>query len=122
MFVSSSATGIVTLESFLRTADYAPAKWDVITFNFGLHDMQYNATGGAHSVANYTAELEQIADKLLATGSKLLYIATTPFMPNYLKGDPIVQQLNAQALMVTKARGIPYVDLYTRVTDKCGEK
>ena len=27
---------IVTLESFLRTADYRKVKWDLITFNFGL--------------------------------------------------------------------------------------
>eukprot|EP00729_Bicosta_minor_P006593 gene6593-6147_t len=111
---------IITLESFLRTADYRKVKWDLITFNFGLHDMD-NSTGGLHSIANYTAQLEEIADKLIATGSKLLYVATTPYMPNHLKGDGIVEVLNAKALMVANARGIPYVDLYTRVTDKCGK-
>jgi hypothetical protein len=41
-------------------------------------------------------------------------------MPYATKGDPIVQELNAVAMKITQARGIPYVDLYTRVTDKCG--
>jgi hypothetical protein len=56
----------------------------------------------------------------VATKSKLLYVATTPFMPYATKGDPIVQELNAAALAITKARGIPYVDLYARVVAKCG--
>lgn len=45
------------LESFIRTAKYEPAKYDVITFNFGLHDMSYNDTDGSHTIANYTAQL-----------------------------------------------------------------
>jgi len=113
---------IVELESFIRTARYEEAKYDLITFNFGLHDMEYNSTDGAHSVANYTAQLGAIADRLVATKSKLLYVATTPFMPYDTKGDPIVERLNAVGLQVAKARGIPYVDLYSRVTAKCGAK
>ena len=53
--------------------------------------------------------------------TKAADVATTPYMPNYLKGDGIVEELNAKALMVAKARGITYVDLYSRVTDKCGK-
>ena len=34
------------LESFIRTARYEPAHFDLITFNFGLHDMEYNTTDG----------------------------------------------------------------------------
>jgi hypothetical protein len=36
---------IVTLESFLRTAKYEPAKWDVITYNFGLQYVPHTAAG-----------------------------------------------------------------------------
>lgn len=41
-------------------------------------------------------------------------------MPYKTKGDPIVQQLNAIGRSVAAARGIPVVDLYSVVTDKCG--
>jgi hypothetical protein len=51
----------------------------------------------------------------------MMYVATTPFMPADNKGDPVVHELNARALAVVTARGIPFIDLYTRVTDKCGD-
>ena len=59
-------------------------------------------------MANYTAQLGAIADRLVATKSKLLYVATTPFMPYDTKGDPIVERLNAVGLQVRVqgARGI----------------
>lgn len=44
------------------------------------------------------------------------------YMPADTRGDPIVQELNTRALGIARARGIPYVDLYTRVTDRCGVK
>jgi acyl-CoA thioesterase-1 len=62
------------LESFIRTARYTVAKYDVVTFNFGLHDMDYNSSDKSHSLANYTTQLEAIADRLVATKSKLLYV------------------------------------------------
>jgi|EP01046_Picozoa_sp_COSAG06_P076190 hypothetical protein len=74
--------------------------------------MDYNSTDGLHSLDNYTAQLTTITDKLIETGAKLLYVATTPFMPNALLHDPIVQQLNERALLVTRAKGIPTVDLW----------
>jgi hypothetical protein len=55
------------LAVFVNVRRYEEVKYDVITFNFGLHDMEYNTSDGSHSIANYTAQLESIADKLLAT-------------------------------------------------------
>jgi hypothetical protein len=107
-------------ESFLRTARYEPVKWGVILFNFGLHDMETNATGGAHSLANYSAQLTAIAEKLQGTGSKLLYVATTPFMPYTSLGDPIVSKLNAAAKLIMDAKRIPIIDLWGHVVAKCG--
>jgi hypothetical protein len=77
--------------------------------------MDYNSTDGLHSLDNYTAQLTTITDKLIETGAKLLYVATTPFMPNALLHDPIVQQLNERALLVTRAKGIPTVDLWCEI-------
>ena len=68
---------IITLESFLRTSDYVTRKWDLITFNFGLHDLSTNAS----DIDTYEAQLTNITQRLLHTGSKLLYVLTTPFMP-----------------------------------------
>jgi lysophospholipase L1-like esterase len=82
--------------------------------------MDIQSADNSHSLANYTAQLEAIADRLVATKSKLLYVATTPFMPADNTGNPVIHELNKRALAVAKARGIPYVDVYSRVTDKCG--
>lgn len=104
--------GLNCEEAFLRTSMYVPAKWDLISYNFGLHDL--GGTDGYESaLTNFTA-------RLLRTGSKLAFVSTTPFMPDYYHGNTIVQQLNAIAQKVTAAVGIPYLDLYSWITAYCG--
>lgn len=64
---------------WLRTAvrPDLPVTWDLIMFNFGLHDLQmvYNS-----NLATYTSTLANITDILLASGAKkVLYALTTPY-------------------------------------------
>jgi acyl-CoA thioesterase-1 len=73
-------------------------KWDVIHFNFGLHDLKYMgpnnenladpAAGDSHQqvpIEQYTANLKRIAKRLKETGATVLWCETTP-VPDGAKG------------------------------------
>jgi len=63
-------------------------KWDVIHFNWGLHDLKYiSAKGGLTDVdkgkqqvpiGQYEANLEKLVLRLKKTGAKLIWASTTP--------------------------------------------
>jgi len=94
-----------------------PVHWDVIAFNYGLHDLD----PAIASQEQYEAELKEIATKLDQYTTRRLYALTTPYMPDKTQGIPIVQDLNTRAIAVMKDLGIPVVDLYSAVTDVCGD-
>ena len=73
-------------------------KWDVIHFNFGLHDLKYMGKNGenlatpgsegAHqqvSIDQYQDNIETIATRLKKTGAKVIWRETTP-VPEGSKG------------------------------------
>eukprot|EP00658_Telonema_sp_P-2_P021523 TRINITY_DN18574_c0_g1_i1.p1 TRINITY_DN18574_c0_g1~~TRINITY_DN18574_c0_g1_i1.p1 ORF type:complete len:213 (+),score=35.10 TRINITY_DN18574_c0_g1_i1:282-920(+) len=134
--------GIDCLDTWLRLCDGTPAKYDLIAFNFGLHDLD-NRTA---AVNKYTSQLANLTDRLRATEAKLQYHLTTPMMPKCCDGAPlnpagegaprphcarnetqnlyncngVVSELNQRAVRIVHDRGIPVVDLYRAVTDVCG--
>lgn len=110
------ANGVNCQEEFLRTSMYEEQAWDLVSFNFGLHDLN-NATAAEDM---YAAHLTNFTDRLLRTGSKLVYVTTTPYMPDRFFGNTVVEDLNTKAKAIMAARNIPVADLYTRVTDLCG--
>ena len=113
----ATVVGEECLDNFLVTQAQVPVQWDVILFNFGLHDMQNDPT----SEATYKRQLTNITKRLVATGSKLIYATTTPFMPYASVGNDIVQVLNGIALAVMQPYpAIEILDLHTLVTDHCG--
>jgi hypothetical protein len=112
----TTAYGLSCLSEWLVTQAQAHVKWDVIQFNFGLHDLS-PATADQEV---YRQQLGRIADKLLRTGAKLQYALTTPFMPQSANGTMVVERLNALATREMWNRSIPIVDLYTTVTAHCG--
>ena len=63
-----SSNGIKKLPVYL-----GDGKWDVIHFNFGIHDRKTDA-------AVYAANLEQIVTQLEKTGAKLIWARTTPVL------------------------------------------
>ena len=73
---------------------------------------------------NYAAELAEIADQLLAytkaAGAKLVFTTTTPFICT-TQQDGCVQTLNNWAKDIMSARGIPVIDSYTPVIERCGK-
>jgi lysophospholipase L1-like esterase len=54
-------------------------KWDVIHFNFGLHDAKYNSeTTQRASREQYIANLKTLITQMKATGARLVFATTTP--------------------------------------------
>src|SRR3954452_7501628 len=94
-------------------------KWDVIHFNFGLHDLKI-MEGGRHQVEfdEYETNLVELVKQLKATEAKLIWATTTPVPEGKL--DPPrrpsdVPVYNAVAKKIMDSSGIPIDDLYSFV-------
>jgi hypothetical protein len=119
---SDSGKGIRTLDQWLGTE-----KWDVIHFNFGLHDVKYLDEKGAlvspekgkqvASVADYEKNLRTLVARLKKTGAKLIFATTTP-VPAGSSGRVEHSEVpyNAAAVRVMKENGIAVDDLHAFVT------
>ncbi len=81
-------------------------KWDVIHFNFGIHDR-------AKTPEAYKANLEKVVAELKKTGAKLVFATTTPFKDKDGKLTDTAAKFNAVAKEVMKAQGIPVDDLFS---------
>jgi acyl-CoA thioesterase-1 len=113
-----TARGLKSLEKWL-----GEKKWDVIHFNFGLHDLKYLDENGKYvspdkgrQVAvpeQYEKNLRELVTKLQATGAKLIFASTTP-VPDGTTGRVKDDELryNAAAESVMKESGIEYEDLH----------
>lgn len=98
--------GLESIEAWL-----GDTKWDVIHFNFGLHDLKYMGPKGQNladpkandsqvqvSISDYEANIETIAKRLKETGAKVIWRETTP-VPKGARGRVVgqSQQYNAAA-------------------------
>ena len=108
------------------------AKYDVIHFNWGLHDLKYinqdpkqladPKSPGAHyqvPPADYEKNLTTLVEQLKATGSKVIWATTTPVpegSSGRVKGDEV--KYNEIAAKVMKAAGIPTDDLCAHANAK----
>ena len=95
-------------------------KWDVIHFNFGLHDLRHMDDGKRQvEPADYEANLRSLVADLKKTGAKLIFGTTTPvpegkLTPQRTFGD--VATYNDIALKVMKENGVAIDDLNAAVT------
>ena len=101
-------------------------KWDVIHFNWGLHDLKYMGPNGENlfpkekggkvqvPIQEYEKNLERLVIRMKKTNAKLIWRNTTPVPPGskgrYV-GDSI--KYNAAAARVMIRHGIPTHDLFT---------
>jgi lysophospholipase L1-like esterase len=101
-----TANGLKKLEVWLGSG-----RWDLVTFNFGIHDR-------ATPLADYTDRLEKIVARLQATGAKLVWVATTPIPDDAAKKQTAasIVERNAAAAAVMARHGIPTADLFAAVT------
>jgi len=115
--------GFDCLQHMLSSPKFVQLRPDVIQFNFGLHNTAAPGKakpGQSGYPKDYAPQLTLISDALLKTGAKLLFVLTTPY-PYNVKTNKIVVELNDAAVSIMSARNIPILDLYTAVTNVCGE-
>lgn len=113
--------GVEMIDEWLALGDF-----DVIHFNFGLHDLKHvqpdsgrNSNDPSHpqqsNLKQYDANLRLIVAKLKATGAKLIFATTTPYPDN--PGGPLRRanqplKYNKVALKIMKENGIDVNDLH----------
>ena len=101
-------------------------KWDVIHFNWGLHDLKYLGPKGENlanpndsknhqqvPIDKYEANLRKLVKRMKKTGAKLIWCSTTP-VPEGAKGRVVGDSVkyNAAALKVMKDEKVAVNDLY----------
>ena len=115
---SDSGHGLEKLTAWLGNG-----RWDVIHFNWGLHDLKYlkdgknDVTGKQVSTLDeYVAHLDELVGRLKATGAKLIWASTTPIpegTAGRIRGEEI--KYNAAAREVMDKHGVVVDDLYAYV-------
>ena len=87
-----------------------PKSWDVIHFNCGLHDLTVSSEV---ELSQYEKNIEQLVQRLKATGAKLIWASTTP-VPEGAKNQILGRDVryNQVAERVMEHHGIPINDLY----------
>ncbi len=130
-----TANGVKRIDAWL-----GDTKWDVIHFNFGLHDLKYigqplpNAkivpqkgdsikkNPKAHqlsTIEDYLANLEKIVTRLKKTKATLIFCTTTPVpkgSTGRIPGDE--QKFNAAAINLMKKLNVSVNDLHAHASLK----
>lgn len=90
------------------------SKWDVIHFNFGLHDIKVMEDGKVQvSLEQYEKNLREIVKQLKATKAKLIFATTTPVVEGTpLRKDSDTLAYNAVAKKVMEENEVAIDDLY----------
>lgn len=106
-----TAAGVKNLEVWLGVG-----KWDVIHFNFGIHDRGTPA-------ADYVQRLEAIVARLEKTGARLVWASTTPIPDNPAQKQTArsIVEKNALAAEVMRKHGIPTDDLFAALTPRLAD-
>jgi hypothetical protein len=113
--------GLTEIEKWLGNR-----KWDLIHFNWGLHDLKYMGKDGTNLVpkekggvvqvplADYEKNLEKLVVRMKKSARQLVWRNTTPIPPGskarYV-GDSV--KYNEAAARVMKRHKIPTLDLFT---------
>jgi acyl-CoA thioesterase-1 len=113
--------GVEQIESWL-----GDKKWDVIHFNWGLHDLKYMGPDGANladpkdarshpqvPIDEYEKHLRKLVARLQKTGAKLIWCSTTP-VPEGSAGRVVGDEVkyNEVAAKVMKENDVAIDDLY----------
>ena len=110
-------------------------KWNIIHFNFGLHDIKHvnpvtgeNSTNPKHPQQapqkQYKQNIEIIVEKLKATEAKIIFATTTPY-PDVVEGPlrkpgmPV--KYNREAVKIMNKNNIIINDLYAFMLPRMSE-
>ena len=108
--------GLASLDKWL-----GKGKWDVIHFNWGLHDLKYMGAKGGLDLKGkqqvppdaYDKNLREMVKRLRATGAKLIWASTTPVPEGSggrVQGD--AAKYNQIARKIMADNGVAVDDLY----------
>jgi len=107
-----SSNGVFLIDSWL-----GDKRWDVIHFNFGLHDLKRLSDGGRQVEPQaYERYLKLIVERLKKTGAKLIWASTTPVPEGKVSPPRVpadVAVYNEIASRVMRDNGVPVDDLFS---------
>ncbi len=125
-----TSKGLQNIEAWLGSS-----KWDVIHFNWGLHDLCYrhpdSKTQGkrdkvngsvTHSLEEYSTNLEQLVVRMKRTGARLIFATTTPVPKGEAgrkAGDDILY--NRAALTVMRKHNVDINDLHGLMANRMSQ-
>jgi acyl-CoA thioesterase-1 len=112
--------GTANIEKWLGTG-----KWDVIHFNWGIHDLKFMPDGKRQvEPEDYEKNLRALVKRMKATGAKLIWATTTPIPDGELNPSRkfgTVPEYNAIAERVMKENGVAIDDLNAAITPRIAE-
>ena len=107
-----TATGVKKLDVWLGQGD-----WDLIHFNFGIHDRKT-------PLKEYEARLAEIVKRLKAAGDKVVWASSTPIPDDWKSqanlGKSMVER-NAVAAKLMKEQGVTMNDLFAFISPQLKE-
>lgn len=107
--------GVANIAKWIGTS-----KWDVIHFNWGIHDLKYMPDGKRQvEPADYEANLRSLVATLKKTGAKLIWATTTPIPEGELNPPRKfgqVKEYNDIAARVMAENGVSIDDLNAHIT------
>lgn len=109
----ATEVGLEKMKSWL-----GDGRWDIIHFNFGLHDAKYaSETTQRATREQYVANLRTLITQMKSTGAKLIFATTTPVPKGGIlsptrKFDSI-EDRNRIAVTLMQEQGVTVDDLHT---------
>jgi len=108
---TATALGFEILKLWLNQGG---SQWDVVYFNFGIHDRNRDGE-------EYAANLVKIIEALRQTGATLIFARTTPFENEDAPGVDASVPLNAISDAVMAEHGVAVDDLHGAVAERVAE-
>ena len=127
---SGTTKGVKSIDRWI-----GDTKWDVIHFNFGLHDIKHvhpvtgvNSNNPEHphqaNLKQYKKNLKKIVEKLKATKAKLIFATTTPYPENVggpLRKPGMPEKHNKAAIKIMNLNEITINHLYSFMIPRIAE-
>jgi hypothetical protein len=108
--------------TFLVTNTQKPTKYDLISFNYGVHDVDYSGYDEEYvPLPLYEASIRAVKRTLQATGAMVLFQTSTPVEYNLTTNARILAYNAAAVRVMAEHPPAAINDLYTTITDICGQ-
>jgi lysophospholipase L1-like esterase len=110
----ATEVGLESMKSWL-----GDGKWDVIHFNFGLHDAKYMSETTLRATREqYLKNLQELVNQMKASGAKLIFATTTPTPAKLSRATrrfDSIPERNEIAVKLMQENGVAIDDLYAVV-------